>query len=64
MDDGSEVGAEFDEREPLVPPRDEAWVAETFGKVGPAPSNDVYVNETVPAAPNVERPCEGEVSDD
>lgn len=44
--------------------RDEAWVEETFGDVGPAPSNDVEVDPRAASAPNLERPCEGEVADD
>lgn len=46
------------------PVRDEAWVAETFGDVGPAPDNTVEPDPNARRAPNVERPCEGEVIDD
>lgn len=50
--------------DPTGAARDEAWVEATFGDVGPAPSNEVEVDQGAPEAPNVERPCEGEVSDD
>jgi hypothetical protein len=63
-DDGSEVGAEFDEREPLMPPHDEAWAGQRFPDRGPAPSNEVKVDPAAGDSPNVERPCEGEVTDD
>lgn len=40
------------------------WADATFPNRGEAPSNDVQVDPSAPRAPNVERPCEGEVSDD
>lgn len=43
--------------EPVV--RDEQWVADTFGDVGPAPDNTVHVDPNAEPAPNVERPCDG-----
>jgi hypothetical protein len=46
------------------PVRDEQWVADTFGDVGPAPDNLVEPDPDAPTAPNIERPCEGEVTDD
>ena len=39
--------------------QDEQWVADTFGDVGEAPSNDVEVDTDAEEAPNVERPCDG-----
>lgn len=47
-----------------APVRDDAWVVETFGDPGPAPSNDVVVDPAAGDSPNIERACEGEVSDD
>jgi hypothetical protein len=46
------------------PVRDEQWVADTFGDVAAAPSNDVEVDEDAAESPNLERPCVGEVADD
>lgn len=40
------------------------WVADRFGDVGEAPSNEVVVDEDAEPAPNVERPCGDGVSDD
>lgn len=44
--------------------RDEQWVADRFGDVGPAPDNTVEPDPSLPPVPNIERPCEGEVTDD
>lgn len=37
------------DNEPVV--RDEAWVRERFGDVGPAPSNEVVPDPNVPEQP-------------
>lgn len=44
--------------------RDEEWVADKFGDVGPAPDNIVRVDPDAEPSPNIDRPCEGEVRDD
>jgi len=44
-------------------PRDENWVLDKFGEVGPEPTNEVTVDLDAEPAPNVERHCE-EVVDD
>jgi hypothetical protein len=46
------------------PVRDEAWVRDTFGDVGPEPSNEVIVDPDAEPAPNIERPCGDGVDDD
>lgn len=40
------------------------WADAAFPDRGAPPSNMVDVNEAAAEAPNVERPCEGEVADD
>jgi hypothetical protein len=44
--------------------RDVAWVEREFGDVGPAPDNAIRVDPDAERSPNIERPCEGEVTDD
>ena len=44
--------------------RDDTWADQTFPDRGPTPSNEVVVDPNAGDSPNVERPCEGEVSDD
>jgi hypothetical protein len=40
------------------------WADQAFPTRGEAPSNEVRPDPDAPDAPNVERPCEGEVTDD
>jgi hypothetical protein len=44
----------MDEKVPEV--RDEAWVRERFGDVGPPPDDEVHPDEAAEPAPNIEHP--------